>query len=143
MPRKTDVAPEDAYQAYVMMGAQRSLKLLQQYYTRYTPNPPSLDTLKQWSRKYGWKQRFESEKQMAEARALEDLVKNNSEFMREMIARCTELCILILERVIKRQKKCEHDFKLSRADYYDVKSASTLVSLRIQYEEMLRAKAGG
>ena len=40
---------------YLALGNKRSLAKLHQRYTETAPNPTSIDTLKYWSRKFGWR----------------------------------------------------------------------------------------
>ena len=52
------ITPDQAYIDYLSLGARRSLHQLHSYYTSHTPNSPSIDTLKNWSRKFNWQQRI-------------------------------------------------------------------------------------
>lgn len=98
--RKDTIDSEQAYADYLLLGADRSLRKLHQLYTNATPNPPSLDTLKQWSKKHTWQKRLKAVEQQArvefEAKAAQmaaiqqwdaaQACRNNAESILSMIA---------------------------------------------------------
>ena len=58
MAKKCSVTPQQAYIDYLSLGAERSLEKLHEIYTRDTPKPPSIDTLKLWSTKHHWQNKL-------------------------------------------------------------------------------------
>lgn len=66
MSKHCIITPEQAYIDYLSMGPQRSLAKLHAKYTRTTPKPPSLDTLKSWSRRHYWRTKVAVDDQEAE-----------------------------------------------------------------------------
>jgi len=48
------VKEPEARAAFLSMGPDRSLSALHRRYAADMPNPPAIDTIKSWSRKFGW-----------------------------------------------------------------------------------------
>lgn len=56
--RTFSITPDRAYIDYLKLGAGRTLHQLHSHYTSHTQSSPSIDTLKNWSRKYDWQKRI-------------------------------------------------------------------------------------
>lgn len=60
---------EAAFDAYLALGPERSLALLQTHLRRAFRRPPTLRTLENWSTRYGWQQRLRDVERQARERA--------------------------------------------------------------------------
>ena len=63
MGKTLTISTEKAFMDYLSLGASRSLRQLHQLYAGSITNPPSLDTLKAWSKKENWQARLTEHQQ--------------------------------------------------------------------------------
>lgn len=116
MAKKCSISPEQAYIDYLAIGAERSLYKLYVIYTANTPKPPSLDTLKSWSKKYHWQSKlgtdcfgieYEARKKSTELHA-EDLYIKRKEFYEMGISLVRKAYALLLDVKITDKETMEN-----------------------------------
>lgn len=89
------VKEPEARAAYLALGPARTLAELHKHYTRTAPKAaPSIDSLKQWSRKKGWqalaKQHDEQVTKAAVEKVVKQQVKNAAELVSHLITAASE-----------------------------------------------------